>query len=106
MHFKLIWLMFFYEFIKKNTIRGIEILTRVLVRVKKGYFRHFKSGTLIINVLFGWESVFHRMSLSGFERKMCEKLGCLDEGMDGKKTEISKGKFIKICEWCHSYNLY
>jgi len=38
------------------------------------------------------------MSLSGFERKMCEKLGCLDEGMDGKKTEISKGKFIKICE--------
>ena len=28
-----------------------------------------------------------RVNLSGFEKNMCEKLSCLDEGIDGEKSK-------------------
>jgi len=35
--------------------------------------------------LFSWESEFERVDLSEFERKVCVKLGYLDEEIDGEK---------------------
>jgi len=42
--------------------------------------------------LFSWES--------GFERKVCGKLCCLER--DGWWEK--KKKFIKVCEWCNRYS--
>ena len=39
-----------------------------------------------IIALFGWGS--------GFDRKVHEKLGCLDEGMDGEKKRDFGGRFV------------
>jgi len=38
------------------------------------------------------------VDLSRFERKVCEKLGCLDEGIDGEKRRDLKRKFMEVCE--------
>jgi len=38
------------------------------------------------------------MDLSRFEKKVCGKLGCLDEGIDGQKRRDLKRKFMEVCE--------